>query len=85
MSQGTQHVVHVVAEMNLITQEVTALIQKQAAAVKEIHDLAQAMRLATQEVSASTVVQRKGGELVVQAAQRGAVFGRALVTSIVAL
>jgi methyl-accepting chemotaxis protein len=70
MGAGTSHVAGVVAEMNTITQEVNGLVRRQAEAVREIQRLSQAMRLATQEVSANTLEQRKGGELVVNAADR---------------
>jgi methyl-accepting chemotaxis protein-4 (peptide sensor receptor) len=70
MGKGTSHVAGVVAEMNTTTREVTALVQRQSSAVREIQKLSQAMRRATEEVSANTVEQRKGGELVVSAADR---------------
>jgi methyl-accepting chemotaxis protein len=70
MGRGTSHVAGVVSDMNAITREVTGLVQRQASAVREIQKLSQAMRRATDEVSANTVEQRKGGELVLSAADR---------------
>jgi methyl-accepting chemotaxis protein len=70
MSQGTKHVADAAAEMTRITQDVTGLVELQVSAVAEILGLSQAMRRVTQEVSASAAEQRKGGELVVQAAER---------------
>ncbi|HEY5907077.1 MAG TPA: methyl-accepting chemotaxis protein, partial [Vicinamibacteria bacterium] len=70
MSQGTKHMADAAAEMNRVTHDVTSLVQGQVAAVREIQVLSQAMWRVTQEVSASAAEQRKGGELVVQAADR---------------
>jgi methyl-accepting chemotaxis protein len=70
MGQGTRHVADAAAEMNRITADVTSLVQRQVAAVREIQRLSQAMWGVTQEVSASAEEQRKGGELVVHAADR---------------
>jgi methyl-accepting chemotaxis protein len=70
MGESTRHAAVVVAEMNEITRQVNGLVKRQAAAVREIQRLSEAMRRATQEVAANTAEQRKGGELVVSAALR---------------
>jgi methyl-accepting chemotaxis protein len=68
LGEGAQRVGEAVVEMNRITQEVATAVRQQVEAIQEINQASEGMRRLTDEVALTSSEQRKGGELVVSAA-----------------
>jgi methyl-accepting chemotaxis protein len=68
LGDGAERVGDAVVEMNRIAKEVASAVRLQVEGIHEINRVSEGMRRLTDEVSVTTSEQRKGGELVVAAA-----------------
>jgi methyl-accepting chemotaxis protein len=68
LAEGAREVVSAVESMNRIAEAVAAAVRDQVMGIREINKVSERIKAMTAEVSVATHEQRKGGELVVAAA-----------------
>jgi methyl-accepting chemotaxis protein len=68
LAVGARDVLVAVVSMNRITEEVAAAVREQVLGIREINKVSERIKQMTAEVSVATTEQRKGGEMVVAAA-----------------